>query len=86
MTREPNITLKQLHTIKCPTLVIGGDHDALLPRHTLIIAENIPKSYLWILPNSGHSTPVNYSRQFNETINDFFKTPYRVIEGMDRLN
>ena len=86
MTREPNITLKQLHTIKCPTLVIGGDHDALLPRHTLIIAENIPKSYLWILPNSGHATPVNYSRQFNETINDFFKTPYRIIEGMDRLN
>lgn len=86
MTREPNITLKQLHSIKCPTLVIGGDHDALLPRHTLLIAENIPQSYLWILPNSGHSTPVNYSRQFNETINDFFKKPHRVIEGMDRLN
>ncbi|MBC7627529.1 alpha/beta fold hydrolase [Ferruginibacter sp.] len=86
MTREPNITLNQLHTVKCPTLVIGGDHDALLPRHTLIIAENIPQSYLWILPNSGHATPVNYSKQFNETINDFFKTPYRIIEGIDRLN
>ncbi len=86
MTREPNITLQQLHTIKCPTLVIGGDHDALLPRHTLLIAENIPKSYLWIIPNSGHSTPINYSKQFNENINDFFKSPYRVIEGMDRLN
>lgn len=46
MTREPNITLNQLHTVKCPTLVIGGDHDVLLPRHTLIIAENIPQSYL----------------------------------------
>ena len=86
MTREPNITLQQLHTIKCPTLVIGGDHDALLPRHTLLIAENIPQSYLWIIPNSGHSTPINYSKQFNENINDFFKTPYRIIEGMDRLN
>lgn len=86
MTREPNITLEQLHTIKCPTLVIGGDHDALLPRHTLLIAENIPQSYLWILPNSGHSTPINYSKQFNETINDFFKKPYRLITGMDRLN
>lgn len=86
MTREPNITLEQLHTIKCPTLVIGGDHDALLPRHTLLIAENIPQSYLWILPNSGHSTPINYSKQFNETINDFFKKPYRIITGMDRLN
>ncbi len=86
MTKEPNITLAQLHTVKCPTLVIGGDHDALLPRHTLVIAEAIPKSYLWILPNSGHSTPIRYSKQFNETVNDFFKKPYRVIEGMDRLD
>ena len=86
MTKEPNITTAQLHTIKCPTLVIGGDHDVLLPKHTLLIAEAIPQSYLWIIPNSGHATPVNYSKQFNETIDDFFKKPYRVIEGMDRLN
>jgi pimeloyl-ACP methyl ester carboxylesterase len=86
MTKEPNITLEQLHTIKCPTLVIGGDHDALLPKHTMQIADAIPQSYLWILPNSGHSTPVHYSRQFNETIDDFFKKPYRVIAGLDRLN
>lgn len=86
MTKEPNITPEQLHAVKCPTLVIGGDHDALLPKHTLLIAEAIPKSYLWILPASGHSTPINYSKQFNETIDDFFKKPYRVIEGLDRLN
>ncbi len=86
MTREPNISLDQLHSIKCPTLVIGGDHDAVLTKHTLLIAENIPESYLWILPNSGHATPVNYTKQFNETINDFFKKPYRKIEGMDRVN
>jgi len=86
MTKEPNITAAQLHTIKCPTLVIGGDHDALLPKHTLLIAEAIPQSYLWIIPNSGHSTPINYSKQFNETIDVFFKKPYRVIEGLDRLN
>jgi len=86
MTKEPNITLEQLHAIKCPTLVIGGDHDALLPKHTMQIAEAIPQSYLWILPNSGHSTPIVYSKLFNETVNDFFKKPYRVIEGLDRLN
>ncbi|MEO7562186.1 MAG: alpha/beta hydrolase [Ferruginibacter sp.] len=86
MMKEPNITKEQLHTIKCPTLVIGGDHDALLPKHTLLIAEAIPKSYLWIMPNSGHSTPINYAKQFNETIDEFFKKPYRVIEGLDRLN
>ncbi len=85
MTKEPNITLEQLHAVKCPTLVMGGDHDALLPKHTLLIAEAIPQSYLWILPNSGHATPIRYSKQFNETVDDFFKKPYRVIEGMDRL-
>ena len=34
-------------------------------------------------------TPFNVqvgNKQFNETINDFFKTPYRIIEGIDRLN
>src|SRR6478736_4629077 len=86
MTKEPNIKLPQLQQVKCPTLVIGGDHDALLPKHTLLIAESIPQSYLWIIPNSGHATPINHSKQFNETINDFFKTPYRVIQGLERLN
>jgi pimeloyl-ACP methyl ester carboxylesterase len=72
--------------IKCPTLVIGGDKEVILPKHTLLIAENIPQSYLWILPNSGHSTLITYKDQFNKTVLDFFKKPYRAIKGMDRLN
>jgi pimeloyl-ACP methyl ester carboxylesterase len=83
---EPNISIDQLHTIQCPTLVIGGDHDVILPKHTLLIAESIPRSYLWILPNSGHSTPIHYKDQFNETVGEFFKKPYRVIEGEARFN
>lgn len=81
LSYEPHITLRQLHTIKCPTLVIGGDHDIILPQHTMLIAQNISKSYLWILPNSGHSTPVYYKDQFNKIVYDFFKRPYRKIEG-----
>ena len=83
--QEPNISLKQLNAIKCPTLVIGGDHDLILPKHTMLIAENIPQSYLWIVPNSSHSTLINYRSEFNKTCGDFFKKPYRVIKGMDRL-
>jgi len=86
LSYEPHITTQQLSKIQCPTLVIGGDHDILLPKHTLLIAESIPKSYLWILPNSGHSTPVSYKDQFNEIVADFFKRPYRKIQGMDRGN
>jgi pimeloyl-ACP methyl ester carboxylesterase len=85
LSYEPHITLEQLHTIKCPTLVIGGDHDVLLPKHTMLIADNIQKSYLWIIPNSGHSTPIFKKDQFNAVVDDFFKTPYRKIEGFGRF-
>jgi pimeloyl-ACP methyl ester carboxylesterase len=86
LAHEPNITTAQLHTIKCPVLVIGGDHDVIRPRHTLLIAESIPQSYLWILPDSGHSTPIVYKDLFNKTVFDFFQKPYRKIQGLSRLN
>ena len=79
--KEPHMTLAQLHDIKCPVFVIGGDHDAIPPAHTLEIAENIPHSYLWIVPNSGHSSPVHYKEEFNAQVHYFLSHPYRTIEG-----
>jgi len=78
---QPNIKLEQLQQIRCPTLVIGGDHDVIPVRHTVLIAENIPRAYLWIIPNSGHSTPIFKKDQFNTLVSEFFKNPYRKIEG-----
>lgn len=86
LANEPHITTEQLKQIKCPTLVIGGDHDVINTRHTMLIAESIPNAYLWIMPNSGHSTPIFYKNEFNEGINNFFKNPYRKIEGFGRFN
>lgn len=83
---EPNISVSQLQNIKCPTLVIGGDHDVILPQHTLLISQSIPNSYLWLLPNSGHSTPIFYRDKFNTEIDDFFKTPFRQIQGFGMFN
>ena len=85
LSYEPHIKVEDLHKITCPTLVIGGDHDVLLPKHTMLIAESIPKSYLWIIPNSGHSTPIYKKEQFNEVVGDFFAKPYRKIEGFGRF-
>lgn len=84
LANQPQINTAQLGKIKCPTLVIGGDHDIILPQHTLLIAESIPKSYLWILPNSGHATVIFNSEVFNKTVYEFFKNPYRKIEGAAR--
>jgi pimeloyl-ACP methyl ester carboxylesterase len=82
---EPHIPLTAVQTIQCPSLVIGGDHDVIKEEHTMLIYKNIPKAYLWILPNSGHSTPVVYKEVFNKTVDDFFSTPYRKIANAGRF-
>ncbi|MGN6395316.1 MAG: alpha/beta fold hydrolase [Mucilaginibacter sp.] len=86
LSYEPHIKLEDVSKITCPTLVIGGDHDVIRPKHTMLIADNIPNSYLWILPNSGHSTPLFYKDLFNQVVGDFFAKPFRKIEKYGRFN
>jgi pimeloyl-ACP methyl ester carboxylesterase len=82
---EPHIKLADLKKIKCPALIIGGDHDVILPLHTLLIAEAIPESYLWIIPKSGHSTPIVHKDEFNRAVMGFFTKPFRKIQGTARF-
>ncbi len=86
LIEEPHISLTDLHKIQCPSLIIGGDHDVIKEEHTLLIYKNIPKAYLWILPNSGHSTPVVYKDDFNKIVDEFFSKPYRKITKAGRFN
>ena len=85
LVEQPHIPLSDLHKISCPTLVIGGDHDVIKTEHTMLIAKNISQSYLWILPGSGHSTPVVYKDEFNKKVDQFFSSDYRKIEKEDRF-
>lgn len=73
---EPNIKLEQLHAIKCPSLIMGGDHDVIRTEHTVLISQHVPKAYLWIVPNSGHPTLIEHRDEFNKKVDDFFKTPF----------
>lgn len=82
---QPHISAAQLKTITCPTLVIGGDHDVIKEEHTFYLYKQIPRSYLWILPNSGHSTPIVYKDEFNQRVDLFFKTPYRNFDAQARF-
>jgi pimeloyl-ACP methyl ester carboxylesterase len=86
LIEEPHIKLPELQTIKCPSLIIGGDHDVIKEEHTMLIFKNIRQAYLWILPNSGHSTPIVYKDEFNKTVDVFFSKPYRKIEKAGRFN
>jgi len=76
MQIEPNIPSVSLRNIKCPVFVIGGDHDVILPAHTLDIYNNINDAYLWIVPKSGHATLQRYHNEFNKKVHDFFTQPY----------
>jgi pimeloyl-ACP methyl ester carboxylesterase len=85
LIEQPHIPHTDLQKINCPTLVIGGDHDVIKEEHTMEIYKNVPNSYLWILPNSGHSTPVVYSEEFNNKVNEFFLQPYRKFDAGKRF-
>jgi pimeloyl-ACP methyl ester carboxylesterase len=72
MCYQPNIPLNDLQKISIPTMVIAGDHDLIRLNHTLLIHQNIKGALLWILPNSGHATLLEYPDEFNQKVDDFF--------------
>lgn len=74
---QPHISLEALQSIKCPSLIIGGDHDVITVRHTTLIYESIPRAYLWIVPNSGHQTLIEHKDEFNKYVDEFFSSPFR---------
>ena len=86
MMEEPQISLSEINKIKCPALVIGGDHDVIKEEHTMLIYKNISKAYLWILPNAGHRLMMSFKHEFNKTVDDFFSKPYREINGSGRFH
>jgi len=75
---QPNISLLALRKIKCPSLIIGGDHDVIALQHTVLIYQNIPHAYLWIVPNSPHSTLKEHADEFNKQVDDFFTRPFHI--------
>jgi len=73
---QPNVPLSALKQIQCPALIIGGDHDLVVLQHTVLIYQNIPKAYLWIVPNSPHGTLQAHADEFNKKVDDFFTQPF----------
>ncbi|GET24669.1 alpha/beta fold hydrolase [Prolixibacter sp. NT017] len=73
MLYQPHISDQNLHTIKCPTLVMAGDHDIIKPCHTIRIFKAIPKAELCIFPDSNHGVCIQHPKEFNETVERFFR-------------
>jgi pimeloyl-ACP methyl ester carboxylesterase len=73
---QPHIALSDLHAIKCPSLIICGDHDVISIQHTVQIFQNIPQAALWVVPSSGHATLTEHKDDFDRTVDDFFARPF----------
>lgn len=77
---QPNIPLNALQNIHCPSLIINGDHDLVTLEHAVKIYQNIPRAYLWILPNSGHATLIEHRDEFNKKVDEFFEKQFHQPE------
>ena len=78
---DMNFTPPYLSTIKCPTLIIHGDRDPNFSVDIPVTSYNaIPESYLWIIPNYGHSVPERgtaLGNLFLETITNFISGKWK---------
>jgi pimeloyl-ACP methyl ester carboxylesterase len=68
---EPHLTALDLKHIKAPVLVMAGEKDMILEKHTRFIASNIPKSQLFIFKGASHYVPVEMVSEFNTEVLTF---------------
>ncbi|MEQ9620179.1 MAG: alpha/beta fold hydrolase [Deltaproteobacteria bacterium] len=63
---------ERISDISCPTLIIAGEEDILIPpRYSRILTQSIKNSKLVILKNCGHVPPIEIPEQFNKTVMNF---------------
>jgi len=64
--------IDQLHSIKCPTLVLAGALDWICPPdHSRLIAERIPRAHLKIFAKSSHSIAADEPEEFLAAVRGF---------------
>jgi len=72
---DVNFTKPYLASIKSSTLIVQGDRDEFFPLHVAVEMYNsIPNSYLWVVPNTGHSAGLEKTKGrkiFTDKVLDF---------------
>ena len=70
---QPHYTADDLNKIKCPTMVMAGDHDFIKIEHTRYIYDNLPNGFLSIIPAGTHYCNKEKYQVVNATILDFLR-------------
>jgi 3-oxoadipate enol-lactonase len=71
MAVRPDVT-EWLPTLRIPTLVLCGEHDAISPAAEMkTIAEAIPHAHFALIPNAGHMAPMEQPEAVNAAMRRF---------------
>ena len=63
---------QRLHEIQCPTLILQGEKDPLVPRfHADVLHQGIAGSQVHLFPNGKHNIHIAYAQEVNQMITDF---------------
>ena len=63
-----------LYKVKCPTLILIGDHDNLTNYQQPYINQHIKNSQLKVIPNAQHGTNLDNPTAVNQEIEEFINT------------
>ena len=69
---EPDMTVEEIQTIGCPSLIMSGEHDLILADHTRLIGENIPSGKAVVIPGEDHGSYICNSPKLAPLLLDFF--------------
>jgi len=70
--RGGDICKKEVKSITCPTLVVHGQKDPLVPQfHAEYLHENIPGCKLHVMPEGKHNLHLRYADEFNSLVKSF---------------
>lgn len=71
LLNEPHLTFDEMKKIQSPVLVMAGEHDMILEKHTRAIAAAIPNANLVIFKGATHRAPIEVPAEFNAAVLSF---------------
>ncbi|XP_023390410.1 valacyclovir hydrolase isoform X2 [Pteropus vampyrus] len=71
---DGNICRHLLPLVQCPTLIVHGEKDQLVPRfHADFIHEHVKGSRLHLMPGGKHNLHIRFANEFNKLAEDFLQ-------------
>lgn len=73
LLEQPQMRFEELQAIKAPTLVLAGQYDVVMEKHTRAISDYIKGAQLTIFPGASHYAPQEIPEQFNARVEQFLR-------------